>query len=91
MHADRFLRPSAALLILGIACFAAALGMLAMPLPAAAQTEPTPLPLYALPDPRSELLDFQQYAGALAPDNRTLVAANMLNNSISIVRPGGWR
>ncbi len=56
--------------------------------PAAAQQRsgtPTPLPLYALPDPRGRLASSNTIA--LSRDNRTLVAANMLNNTISIVLP----
>ncbi len=55
--------------------------------PVAAQrnTEPTPLPLYALPDSRSRPIASSSLA--LARDNRTLVAANLLNNTISIALP----
>jgi YVTN family beta-propeller protein len=56
------------------------------PLVAAQRAEPTPLPLYALPDPRSNPT-FNSNTLALAEDNRTLVAANMLNNTVSIVIP----
>jgi YVTN family beta-propeller protein len=48
--------------------------------------EPTPLPLYALPDARVNPT-FSSNTMALAEDNRTLVAVNMLNNTVSIVIP----
>lgn len=48
--------------------------------------EPTPFPLYALPDPRLSTASSSNML-ALAKDNRTLVIANMLNNTISVVLP----
>lgn len=60
----------------------------AAPQPIAAQNgaTPTPLPLYALPDARSN----RAYASntlALANDGRTIVAANLINNSMTILIP----
>ena len=85
MHANRIFRPSA-LLLFGAICFAVGLGAL-LPAPVSAQTEPTPLPLYALPDPRQST-SISSNMLALAPDNRTLVVANMLNSTLSVVLPG---
>lgn len=48
-----------------------------------AQQEPTPFPLYALPDARLTTATSSNTL-ALGRDNRTLVAANMLNNTISV-------
>jgi YVTN family beta-propeller protein len=76
-----------ALLLVGLSVLAVGLGLLfGMPLAANAQTEPTPFPLYALPDPRLSTFSASNML-ALAKDNRTLVAANMLNNTISVVLP----
>lgn len=72
-----------ALMVLGLGVMALAIGLVN---PVNAQTEPTPLPLYALPDARLSRSASSSNL-ALAADNRTLVAANMLNNSISIVLP----
>lgn len=62
--------------------------------PAAAQRDPlptpTPLPLYALPDARL-IRSVSSNTIALAGDNRTLAAANMLNDTISMVVPGQGR
>lgn len=57
---------------------------LALPGTVAAQTEPTPFPLYALPDPRLTTA-VSTNTLALGRDNRTLVAANQLNNSLSVI------
>ncbi len=57
-----------------------------VPVMFAQSIEPTPLPLYALPDARQNPT-FSSNTLALAEDNRTLVAANMLNNTVSIVIP----
>jgi YVTN family beta-propeller protein len=46
--------------------------------------EPTPLPLYALPDVRQARL-YTSSTLALSSDGRTLLATNMLNNTISFV------
>ncbi len=74
-----------ALLSLGVLLMLAGVFLLVVPPnPVNAQPQPTPFPLYALPDSRlappisSNLL-------ALTKDNRTLVAANTFNNSISII------
>ncbi len=45
--------------------------------------EPTPLPLYALPGTRD--LVFASNTVALTTDGRTLVASNMLNNTLSFI------
>ena len=53
--------------------------------PAYAQPpEPTPLPLFALPDARSNR-SFSSSTLALTPDGRNLVVANLLNGSVSVV------
>lgn len=49
---------------------------------------PTPLPLYALPDARRA---YTSSSIALANDNRTMVAANMINNSMTIFIPSFGR
>ncbi|MEP6987541.1 MAG: hypothetical protein ABI970_18190, partial [Chloroflexota bacterium] len=74
-----------ALLSLGVLLMLAGLLLLVVPPnPVNAQPPSTPFPLYSLPDSRlatpvsSNLL-------ALGKDNRTLVAANTFNNSISII------
>ena len=74
------------LMITGTALLALSITLAA---PAVAQNEPpgpTPLPLYALPDSRLSRTASSN-AIALADDNRTLVAANTLNNTISIILP----
>ncbi len=86
-RANRASRLSA-LLMLGLSMFAVGAALLfGTPYAANAQTEPTPFPLYALPDPRLSSFSASNML-ALGKDNRTLVAANMLNNSISVVLPG---
>jgi YVTN family beta-propeller protein len=50
-----------------------------------AQVAPTPLPLYALPG--SGVRAYTSSSIALARDNRTLVAANLINNSVTIFIP----
>lgn len=52
--------------------------------PVAAQQEPTPFPLYALPDSRLSTA-ISSNTLALAKDNRTLVAANTFSNSLSVI------
>lgn len=61
--------------------------LLTAALPASAQRAPTPapLPLYALPDPRGRFASSSTLA--LSRDNQTLVSANLLNNTVSIVLP----
>jgi YVTN family beta-propeller protein len=56
--------------------------------PAAAQRQPppTPLPLFALPDARTNRVS-SSGSLALAQDGRLLAAANMLNNTISLIFP----
>lgn len=58
------------------------------PLTLSAQTSatPTPLPLFALPDARSNRA-YVSNTIALANDGRTIVAANMINNSMTILIP----
>ena len=46
--------------------------------------EPTPLPLYALPDSRARA--YVNNTIALTNDGRTLVAVNMLNNTLSFIQ-----
>ncbi|MFN8451358.1 MAG: cytochrome c peroxidase [Anaerolineae bacterium] len=60
----------------------------AAPQPLAAQINgtPTPLPLFALPDARSNRA-YVSNTLALANDGRTIVAANMINNSMTILIP----
>lgn len=72
--------------IMGFSAIALGLGLV-NPVGAQRDTEPTPLPLYALPDARLSRSAASNIL-ALAQDNRTLAAANMLNNTISIVLPG---
>lgn len=73
------------LFTLGVTLLALGFGLiLAAPEKVAAQTEPTPFPLYALPDPRLTTA-LSTNTLALGRDNRTLVAANMLNNSLSVI------
>ncbi len=62
-------------------------GSLWLAIPAAsilAQPQPTPFPLYALPDSRLAA-PLSSGTLALGKDNRTLVAANTFNNSISVI------
>ncbi|MBE0691143.1 MAG: beta-propeller fold lactonase family protein [Anaerolineae bacterium] len=62
-------------------------------LPAQAQSAratPTPLPLFALPEARSHR-DYYSGSIALAPDNLTMVAANALSDSITILVPSQSR
>lgn len=64
-----------------------------MTTPAQAQTvrpTPTPLPLFALPDARSHR-DYYSSSIALAPDTLTMVAANPLSNSVTILVPAQSR
>jgi YVTN family beta-propeller protein len=53
-------------------------------LPTAAQQEPTPFPLFALPDARLSTAESSSTM-ALAENNRTLVVVNSLNDSLSVV------
>jgi YVTN family beta-propeller protein len=77
--------PQLILLVIGVILVAAGIGLTTF-VPVIAQgTNPTPLPLYALPDGRIQ--SYSSNTMALAEDNRTLVAVNMLNNTISIVIP----
>jgi len=74
-----------ALFTLGAALLLLSLGMIAFkPLPAAAQSEPTPFPLFAFPDARLSAA-VSSNTLALGKDNRTLVAANSFDNSISVI------
>lgn len=68
-------------LILSLGLFLLVVGLA---IPAAAQNA-TPLPLYALPDPRGRYASSSTMA--LSRSNETLVTANMLNNTLSIVLP----
>ena len=78
-------RGALVLMILGLGVMAIGIGLV-KPVNAQRDTEPTPLPLYSLPDARLSRSASSSNL-ALAADNRTLVAANMLNNTISIVLP----
>jgi YVTN family beta-propeller protein len=77
--------PQILLFILGVALLCTGLS-LSIGRVGAQGAQPTPLPLYALPDARTNPT-FSSGTMALARDNRTLVAANMLNNTVSIVIP----
>ncbi len=68
-----------------VGCFLIALGVVLVPAAAQRVATPTPLPLYALPDPRGRSASSSTMA--LSRDNQTLVTANMLNNTVSIVLP----
>ena len=78
-------RSAVLLMVMGLGAMALAMGLV-NPV-GAQQAQPTPLPLYALPDARLSR-STSSNSLALAQDNRTLAAANMLNNTISIVLPG---
>ncbi|MFN8374153.1 MAG: cytochrome c peroxidase [Anaerolineae bacterium] len=53
--------------------------------PAQAQTDPTELPLYALPDARIRV--FTSGGMALSADNQTVLVVNTFNNTLSITQP----
>ena len=79
-------RPAFRLALLGGLLLAAGLIGLPRSQPAQGQAEPTPLPLYALPNAAVD----RAYTGgslALLPDGRTLVVANPLSNSVTITIP----
>jgi len=78
-------RGALGLMLFGLGAMALGIGLV-NPVRAQRDTEPTPLPLYALPDARLSR-SASSSSLALAADNRTLVAANMLNDTISIVLP----
>lgn len=65
-----------------------ALGIASAPLPLAAQTDatPTPLPLFSLPDSRANRA-YTSNTIAFGNDRQTMVAANMINNSVTILIP----
>lgn len=73
------------LLVVGLVILWLAAAWVISPVGAQRSAEPTPLPLYALPDSRSRPVISGSIA--LAKDNRTLVTANMLNNTASVVLP----
>lgn len=80
-----FVRRSPSMLfVFGFALLA--LGLM-VSVPVIAQQEPTPFPLYALPDTRLSSV-VSSNTLALGKDNRTLVASNMLSNTLSIIRLG---
>ncbi len=87
-----FPKPGARSVLLGIVLMVAVLGLLGSSLiltpHTLAQTgsTPTPLPLYALPDARTNRA-FVSSTMALASDGRTLVVANMINNTATISVP----
>ncbi|MBL8155421.1 MAG: YncE family protein, partial [Anaerolineae bacterium] len=85
IRSGRRLRAAPALLMLGVtSMLSAAVILLGGTLPTAAQQEPTPFPLFALPDARLSTAEASSTM-ALAEDNRTLVAVNSLNDSLSVV------
>ncbi|MBL8166140.1 MAG: beta-propeller fold lactonase family protein [Anaerolineae bacterium] len=71
-----------ALLLIGISLMLFGLALLPTPT-VNAQQEPTPFPLYALPDARLTTA-VSSSTLALGRDNRTLVTANMLSNTLSV-------
>jgi YVTN family beta-propeller protein len=76
-----------------IVCIALILLLVLLPaapshLSAQSGATPTPLPLYSLPDARRA---YTSSSIALANDNRTMVAANMINNSMTIFIPAFGR
>lgn len=74
-----------ALLSVGVMLVLMGILFLVMPPDAvAAQPQPTPFPLYSLPDARLAT-PVTSNTLALGKDNRTLVAANTFNNSISVI------
>lgn len=73
------------LLVVGLVILWLAAAWVISPVGAQRSAEPTPLPLYALPDSRSRPVISGSIA--LVKDNRTLVTANMLNNTASVVLP----
>ena len=74
-----------ALLLFGLCLMLMGLVLVVIPAqPVAAQQEPTPFPLYALPDSRLSSA-ISSNTLALAKDNRTLVAANSFSNSMSVI------
>jgi len=60
--------------------------LLSRPMPVLAQADPTPQPLYALPDARSNPLATSNSL-AFSDASRLLVAVNPLNDTVSIVAP----
>src|SRR5262249_46263540 len=86
-YRQRITRGSRLLFAVGIGLLAVGIGLLSgIPASVSAQTEPTPFPLYALPDARLSTSTSSNIL-ALEQDNRNLVVANMFNNSISVVQP----
>ena len=65
-----------------------ALGLIGLPRtgPAQSQAVPTPLPLYALPNPSVDRA-FTGGSLAILPDGRTVVVANPLSNSVTVAIP----
>lgn len=80
---------AAAFIIVLVVAFIALSGLQTQPV--VAQTaDPTPLPLFALPDARAHRA-YSSASMAYDEDTRTLVATNMLSNSVSIVLPAQGR
>ncbi len=61
-------------------------GLLQQPLPARAQAQPTPRPLYALPDARTNPV-FTSSSLAFDSNSRLLFIANMMSDTVSVVAP----
>ena len=83
------LSPQSSVLVTALALMLVLLSALSIQPAALAQQfepTPTPLPLYALPDARVNRA-FVSGTMALATDGRTVVAANMINNTATIVVP----
>ncbi len=75
-----FVLVTLAALLLGLAL------TLSSPDPTAAQAEPTRLPLYALPDSRLNRM-FASGSIALSSDALTMIAANSINNTVTLLVP----
>lgn len=75
---------SVGLLLLSMCFLALASGV--QPMSTYAQAEPTPRPLYAIPDARSNPV-YTSNSLALAESNGLLVAVNMLTDTVALVAP----
>jgi large repetitive protein len=78
-------RRISALLVFGMCLMLLGVALLVVPVKVVvAQQEPTPFPLYALPDSRLSV-SIASNTLALTKDNRILVAANTFSNSLSVL------